>query len=377
MIKSIEITNLQSHDHTILNFCKSTNAITGPSDSGKSAIFRAFGFVMNNDPNNVDDLLSNWCKDTDEVKVKIETYEGNIIERIRSKTKNMYVLNSQELKGFGQNVPDAVQKILNISELNFQTQYQMPFLLSYSPPEISRFINKLIDLEDIDIFYSEVERDKRDVISSLKAWKKQLELETIKLEQYSYLENIQKEHLQVKEIYDRIEYIKAWMTSLINLMARISELKSKKRNLSKILIQKNEIENCLSSIESINNILFKKEQIEKRINLIQVLSNKIYILSLEKKKYKQILKYNLEIKKLNEIHNNIEQKIIEIKQKIKELEQIETLSGKIKRLLIQKDEITKQKISFEKEINILLIENEIKCCPFCGAVLKIGNNCEC
>lgn len=363
MIKSIEIINLQSHRHTKLNFCVTTNAITGPSDSGKSAIFRSFGFVVNNSPNNIDDLLSKWCKDNEEVHVIIETYEGHIIERIRSKSKNLYILNGAELKAFGQGVPEDIQKILNISELNFQTQYEKPFLLSYTPPEISRFINRLIDLEDIDIYFSEVGTDKKNISISLKNSKKQLDLQIEKLLLYDNLSTIEKEYEIVKEIHNRIEYVKTWITTLYNLSSKIIELQGRKKHQLKILSQKDNIKNCFNDIERCNEINNRKNELLKQINLFDSISKKINCLIIERKKYKYILKYRLQIKELNDLYSKIV-------KKTEQLETIESLSRRIKFLLGQRETLLKQKNENNDEIDKLLSENNIKNCLFCGAVLK-------
>ena len=63
MIKRIKIENIQSHKETELELSSGINAIVGSSNNGKSAILRAFYWLVYNRPLGVDNLLSHWAFD--------------------------------------------------------------------------------------------------------------------------------------------------------------------------------------------------------------------------------------------------------------------------------------------------------------------------
>ena len=88
MLTRVEISNFQSHKHTVLEFIPGTNVIIGGTDTGKSALFRAINWVCSNRPLG-DAYRSEWGGDT---RVVLHTSEGNIIERFRSDTKNEYTI---------------------------------------------------------------------------------------------------------------------------------------------------------------------------------------------------------------------------------------------------------------------------------------------
>lgn len=149
MIRSISIENYQSHKNTTLGFDKGVNIIIGSSDSGKTAILRALNWVVNNKPSG-EAFRSKWGGDTI-VGILIDKYD---IKRTRGKTNNEYLITTKDnimyFKALGQGVPEEVEQILNISEINQQDQHDSPFLLSSSSGEVARYLNRIVKLDVID-----------------------------------------------------------------------------------------------------------------------------------------------------------------------------------------------------------------------------------
>ena len=145
MINSIKIQNFQSHKDTRLELDPGLNAIVGPSDCGKSVVFRALNWVINNRPSG-NEFHSWWDGDP---LVRIGIGKENIT-RSRNKSENLYTRGNQTFKAFGTNVPDEIQKALNISDINFQFQLDDPFLFGQTPGNIARKLNEVVDLAIID-----------------------------------------------------------------------------------------------------------------------------------------------------------------------------------------------------------------------------------
>lgn len=49
-IKKVIIENFQSHKYSVIDFNEGLNAIVGPTDSGKTAVFRSLKWVLYNEP---------------------------------------------------------------------------------------------------------------------------------------------------------------------------------------------------------------------------------------------------------------------------------------------------------------------------------------
>lgn len=173
MITAARLRNFQSHADTNFRFHPGINAIVGPSDKGKSAIIRAIRWVAFNSPAGMAHI-SDWSKTEkgdiragEECRVTLEK-DGRQISRIRSKDLNAYAIDSTISEAVKTEVPSDVSDLLNIGEVNLQSQMDSPFLISATPGEVARFFNRTIKLEDIDQALTAAESRKRDKMAEIK-----------------------------------------------------------------------------------------------------------------------------------------------------------------------------------------------------------------
>lgn len=152
MITKAIIENFQSHQYTIVDFVKGVNVIIGPSDTGKSAIFRAINWVCSNRPLG-DSYRSEWGGDT---KVTLFTDDGHTVQRYRTNYENGYLIDDDiRLTAFGNGEPPIeVRDILKLDSFNIQSQSDSPFLLWSTPGEVAQLLNKAASLDDIDTVLS-------------------------------------------------------------------------------------------------------------------------------------------------------------------------------------------------------------------------------
>ena len=144
MINSIFIRNFQSHKKTFLKFNKGLNVVSGKSDSGKSAIKRVIKWITENKPSG-DSFRSHWGGT---VSAILKT-DKNIIKKVRKKS-NAYYFNKKKFASCGREIPKEIKNTIKISDIGIQNQFDPPFLLSLSGGEVSKFINKIIDIDIID-----------------------------------------------------------------------------------------------------------------------------------------------------------------------------------------------------------------------------------
>lgn len=165
MIRRIQLTNFQSHEDTEISFENGLNVLVGQSDSGKTAIMRALRWVFWNRPGG-DEFRSHWGGDT---RVVVELTDGNVITREKGKAgRNAYILNGTEYVAFGQDVPEDIAKVINITDVNLQQQMDSPFLLSETPGEVAKHFNKVANLDIIDHATSYINKKMNAVQSDIK-----------------------------------------------------------------------------------------------------------------------------------------------------------------------------------------------------------------
>lgn len=147
MIKHLEITDFQCHKHFAIDFDPAITVIVGSSDRGKSSIIRALRWASLNQPRG-DGFTRDGAKG---VSVKV-VFDDHEIIRERTANKNQYILDNGvpfEALGGGK-VPDPIQAIVNVGDVNFSLQHDPIFWFSLTAGELSKELNKVVALDQID-----------------------------------------------------------------------------------------------------------------------------------------------------------------------------------------------------------------------------------
>ena len=344
---SARIKNYQSHEDTLLEFDPGVNIIIGDTDSGKTAILRALKWGIKNRPTG-DGFRSWW--EHEETEVIIETEEGNNITRIKSKGNNKYLLNGVELSAIGVKVPEEVEQALNLSEINLQSQFEMPFLLNSTDGEVAIHFNKIAHIEKIDTS----NRALTSWITKLKQNKETTkeDLGTLKedLKKYNYLIDLEDEIKALEKADKEITDLCVTEIALETLILQIQAIESEVEEYADLLHREDEVLSCLQLIEEI--AIDKTNQ-----NLLISTINSI-------KKNKSILK---RFKPISEIN---------IDQLVQDHVQIENLQAeKIKLQFLIRDTNTIQ-IQYNKYISYIKRDQEKfdemmpDVCPLCEQEIK-------
>jgi predicted ATP-dependent endonuclease of OLD family len=151
MIERVLIKNFQVHEKLDMQFGPVTTII-GQTDSGKSAIIRALLLVCTNEPSG-DEYIR---KDSNGTTVAIRI-DGHVIKRIKTKSKNEYILDGETLQAFRSSVPEPVQAILQMGEVNYQQQHDAPFWFSCTAGQVSKHLNAIVNLDLIDQTFSKIQ----------------------------------------------------------------------------------------------------------------------------------------------------------------------------------------------------------------------------
>lgn len=144
-LETLTLENFQAHKKRVIKFDRRVTVVRGETDVGKSAIIRALGWVAFNRPDG-DDFV-NWDADCAVVTLEVD---GQIIVRSRGKGENGYLLNGDEFKAFGKEVPERIAELLRMDSVNFQSQHDSPFWMTETAGEVSRRLNHVINLGVID-----------------------------------------------------------------------------------------------------------------------------------------------------------------------------------------------------------------------------------
>jgi DNA repair protein SbcC/Rad50 len=144
-LERLILKNFQCHRMRVVDFDPLVTTLVGRTDSGKSTILRATRWVMCNNLSGV--RIAHWDSDYAKVILGIDDHE---ITRYKGKDKNTYVLDDKVFSAVRTDVPEEVANILNVSDDNFQKQLDSPYWFLETPGEVSRQLNRIVNLDTID-----------------------------------------------------------------------------------------------------------------------------------------------------------------------------------------------------------------------------------
>jgi hypothetical protein len=151
MIESLTITDFQCHEQISIEFDPLvTTIIADGNDKGKSAVLRCLRWVCTNKPpkgTQPDDFIR-WGAKKARGKLRVD---GHIIRRVKGDGANFYDLDTNKLAAPGKgDPPESIQNIVNVGPQNWQRQHDNPFWFLETPGEVSRELNRIVNLELID-----------------------------------------------------------------------------------------------------------------------------------------------------------------------------------------------------------------------------------
>lgn len=253
MISIITLTNVLSHKETTLHLSPGVNIIVGPTDTGKSAIVKGLKWVIFNRPLG-DGLRSSWGGDT-KVELIVDGEFGPYIKRIKTDNSNMYILEGDvkfsALKG---EVPEEVAKMLNMSEINVQTQFDPHFLLSKSSGEVAQYFNKVAHLDKIDVGLQNINRWTREVSKKIDYDSAALETARGRLANYLSLDEIEDRVLALEKKEKARERLLLDRSNLISLTRAIGEIQAEIEEMAFLQELEGLVENLLQLYNKRKNV---------------------------------------------------------------------------------------------------------------------------
>lgn len=262
MIERLILKKVGPHKHTVLNFHKYVNVIVGTTDSGKSAIERGIDLVTNNQP--AGNEMKSWEYLEWEGNTSSELIvDGVSVSRIKD-PKDMYKLGDAEFVSFGRGgVPDPIKELLNWEELNYQKQIDSHFLLNNTSGQVATFLNKIANIEKIDICTQGIKKELNGTKSSIAKDEQSLKEKQEALGTFAGLAKLAKE----------LERIEEKATQLERLESEVMELNYITHSIT--LIEESEVEGnaILKHEKSVNAIFDEISDKEKLIKQKQKLSD--------------------------------------------------------------------------------------------------------
>ncbi len=361
MILKTLIKNFQSHKHTLLEFHKGMNVIVGDSDSGKSAIIRALNFAIKNKPSG-DIFRSIWGGNT---SVRIETKENTII-RTKTKSENKYELNKLDpFKAFKTDVPEEIEKALQMDDINIHQQHDPFFLISDTPGKVATHFNKIAKLDKIDKGLFKIQHGEKDTktgkvlftgINILKSDISYIEKEIVdkkeQLKEFVDLHQFEIDLMNLEELQTVTDQLKTDTEQLSSLIFSYEQLADKIKTKSKVLSMED-------SISSILQLYEKKRESKQNYKTIKKLSLKIHYSQEDIKEAEKEILAESAINKILKVYQ-------EHKKTQLSLTQLTKLCSNIQLIIKAQETASKQLKKLETEYK----RDFPEICPLCETKIK-------
>lgn len=145
----------QIHKRIVVELGEGVTTFIGKSDAGKTAILRGLQWLC------LSDWDSCYLQFGQEEAFGSLTVGNRTIKRRKGKKVNLLKLDNKVFAAFAGNVPDEVQQLLQVTELNFQNQLDAHFWFSDTAGQVSKQLNQIVNLQDIDKITAAVASDLR------------------------------------------------------------------------------------------------------------------------------------------------------------------------------------------------------------------------
>lgn len=170
MLDSITLIDFQKHKKRTIEFSPGVTTLVGRSRAGKTSVIRALIWLCLNRPRG-DHIIRHGADGT---KAILRLDGRKVVRKKRKGKENSYAVDGKVFKAFSSKVPDEVEKVLNVSEINFQRQLDPPFWFTLSPGDVSKNLNQIVNLGAIDDALSRAASETRRAHMNLEVRKEAL-----------------------------------------------------------------------------------------------------------------------------------------------------------------------------------------------------------
>lgn len=189
MLTELQLTNFQIHRDRRLTFVPNVNVVTGRSNAGKSSIFRAIRWLVEHKP-----ISGLQTFGEDHTEVTIASDRGEVTRFKHPSEGYGYKAGGLTFVACATKQPSEVQATLGLSEINLQGQHDAPFLLTLSPGQMAKELNRIVDLSIIDKANAMMATNATRTKAELSAMETIAEKQQIELDQIAWVPGVLTQH---------------------------------------------------------------------------------------------------------------------------------------------------------------------------------------
>lgn len=223
-INSAVFINFQAHENTEIKLSPNMNVFYGESDHGKSSLLRGLKWNILNRPNG--DRFRRH--DTARTSVIVHS-NGVYVDRTRTDESNTYGMGLEIYSALRSEVPEEITKNVNLSEVNFQSQSEVYFLIDLSPGQVSKKLNEVAGLEISDQVLKQANADHKETKAERDSTNKKLVQVRSKMLELDWAVEADKFLKKLEDYQEKINNLEEQYNQMWDILVDMKELFAKKR----------------------------------------------------------------------------------------------------------------------------------------------------
>lgn len=207
----IKLKNFQAFRSAEFEFGPGFTLITGPTDNGKTAVFRALWTLLTNSSDAVGFINGPALQEKEDAELVVTIKDDDIptIEFHRSKSKAWYIIDGKKYSKLARSnifdvYPELHKKFMYDSTdfrkcLNFQTEDQLAFPFDRSDTEMFKLFEKIFNVSDTRAVIDTIRKEEDEV--NFKLNQNQIEQNNLTLECNKLTDNLSKLNIDLLKAY--------------------------------------------------------------------------------------------------------------------------------------------------------------------------------
>ncbi len=264
-----------SHLHSVIKFDARMNVITGTSDSGKSAVYRALEYIYHMGQEGYRSFHPGWIRHkASNAIIQVKYDDGYMLERVKGEKNEVRLYKDNEIVYEKLKAGTAYDKEIldflghppyekSLGSFSFSHQHDPAFLVSQSKDAIPKIISKLSNSGDYDRAAELLKTENlsfNPIIKSSEAKIKEIKNE---LNLFVDLDDDIAKYDALETAIEEAEDIEKTMLSLQNI---IISARNKKRDLDSLIELNNKEQDKLACLDNLDSIQVIADQIKSLKN---------------------------------------------------------------------------------------------------------------
>ena len=268
MIKTIEISNFQSHKETTLELSEGVNVIKGRSHSGKSSIARALEWALLNQIRG-DYFVSHFRGKKEATSVGIEFDDGEYIIRKKGNGINGYELPSGDIEAIRTDLPEEVSAITKMGKINIQAQDELYYMLKETPGTVAKELNKLVGLDIIDHTLTKLNKLENENKVKLNLLEKDSLEVKVNLKELDYLDKLEKDVAEIENLWVEYQRLIRKRGKIIELSEELTDIEGVIRETSTWLSIKTPVDELSQLLAEYNQLSSSRDNLKSLVHQLE------------------------------------------------------------------------------------------------------------